>query len=244
MAKKRRPVRITNVEALRRLERMAPLILEDVQIALAAGTSLAAANDLVTATANTARPGAVVYRTIQQSLTLSLATSLARLFDHGTLSRHPNTRDVASLPLMVRLLKQKRNQGALIKRARRWTPMQPDLEDMHVAACMTAIEGAIARYDVFARSREGKAILGRLKRFRDGRLAHALMEETRDAQPLYHHLFGLTAVARGVASSAALAIKGRSPSLTAVESIWRRHAELFWAAALDHDGERAGSAQN
>lgn len=239
--KRKKPVRITTAEAVRRLDGMMGLIYEDVRIALAAEASLEAANDIVRATPNRTRPGISAYNSVHQGLSLNLAISLARLFDEGSSKRHPNLRDVASIPLLVRLLCQKRCRRALIARAREWTPMAPGLADAHEAGCSRAVSDAVAAYVIFAKSSEGKRALARLRDFRNRRLAHSLMVEALSALPRYDDLFRLMDVARDVSDAAQLAIDGIEPDLLNHERIVRKDADDFWRSAFDYEPDEEKS---
>jgi hypothetical protein len=118
--KRRKPVTIKRGEAVRRLGGMLKVIYRDALMVLAAEAALETANDIVMASPDAERPGPVTYKTVAQSLELNLAMSLARLYDPGSKNWHPNKRDLASIPLIVRLLKQKRCQDELARRARAW----------------------------------------------------------------------------------------------------------------------------
>lgn len=60
------------------------------------------------------------YMTIRNSLVISLALTLARLFDTGSEPRHPDERDVVSEPLLVRLMGLGGVRDALVDAARHW----------------------------------------------------------------------------------------------------------------------------
>jgi hypothetical protein len=221
---------------------MMRLIHDDVRIALAAEANLEAANDIVRATPDHHRPGANAYNSVHQCISLNLAISLARLFDEGSTKRHPNLRDVASIPLMVRLLRQMRCRRVLVERAREWTPMMPGLADLHEAGCTKALNDAVAAYEVFAKSPEGRRILARLRDFRNRRLAHSLMVETLGTLPRYNDLFHLMDVARDVSDAAQLAIDGIAPDLPEHEQIVRRDADIFWRSAFNYEPDEEPSS--
>ena len=130
MASKRKPRKrstIKNADAIYRIDKMVPLIIENVRIAIKLESALETGNEVVREIRGDAehRPhwyGANCYNTVINSVTLNLALTLARLFDPGAKRMHPNKRDVASIPLLLRLIKQKRCRSALINRARDWTP--------------------------------------------------------------------------------------------------------------------------
>lgn len=233
--KRKKPVCISRTVAVERLDAMMPLIFADVRIALATEANLVAANEIVLATPDERRPGARAYNSVHQSLVLNLAVSLARLFDEGGKKKHPNRRDVASIPLLLRLLRQKRCRKVLIDRARVWTPMVPAYADLHENACNRAIDDAINAFSRFAKSHPGRAALARLRNFRNNRLAHSLMLEALNSRPLYNDLFRLMDVAREVADAAHLAIQGMAPDLEDLEQAEKEEADAFWRSAFGYE---------
>jgi hypothetical protein len=235
--KRRKPIVISRTEAVRRLQAMVLRIEKDVKIALWAEATLEAANDIVTATPGRALPGAQTYNTISQSLTLNLAISLARLYDPGMRNRHPNKHDIASLPLIVRLLKQQRCQKVLVERARSWMPHMPSFGDIHARGCRRSIDGAIASYDGLRKTPEGRAIVQRLRDFRNKHLAHSMMHDTLEALPRYNELFKPMDIARDIVEEAKLAIDGLSMGLKDNEMIYRDQAHAFWKMALQVKGK-------
>lgn len=117
----------------------------------------------------------------QSSLAFDLALHLARLFDARPtrvrnrksgkweyLGRHPNRRDEASIPLMIRLLRQKRCRNALIDRARNWHPHHDDWSKrLYASDCDKAIEKAIEHYSSLFRGKFGRSGIYELKKMRD-----------------------------------------------------------------------------
>jgi hypothetical protein len=230
--KRRKRVVISQAEAVQRLEIMVPRIEEDVKIGLWAEATLEAANEIVLATPRLKRPGALAYRTISKSLALNLAVSLARLFDPGSRRWHPNKRDIASIPLIIRLLKQRRCQKVLVERARSWTPHLTGFEDTHADGCQRSINMAINAYNEVQNTPEGRAMLRRLRDFRNKRLAHSMMQDTLKALPRYKELFTLMDVARDATEGAKLAIDGQSMGLKDSEKTYREEADDFWRMAF------------
>lgn len=230
--RRRKPVTITRGEAVRRLGGMVRAIHRDVAIALAAEAALETANAIIVATPDIERPGAVTYETVAQSLVLNLAMSLARLYDTGSRLRHPNRRDLASIPLIARLLRQKRCQNELARQARHWTPQYPHFADSQEAACRKAIGEALSAFDRLRNDRTGRAAVRRLRQMRNKVLAHSYMDEIIVAMPTYDQVFLLADVARDVAAGAMLAIDGRHIDLAEFEQGRVEQAKLFWEHAL------------
>ncbi|MBX9910073.1 MAG: hypothetical protein K2Z25_15330 [Beijerinckiaceae bacterium] len=230
--RRRKPVTITRSEAVRRLGGMVKAIHRDVAIVLATEAALETANAIIVATPDIERPGAVTYETVAQSLVLNLAMSLARVYDEGSRLRHPNKRELASIPLIARLLSQKRCQDELARRARQWTPQYPEFADSQEAACRKAISDALAAFDRLHTDRVGREAVRRLRLMRNKVLAHSYMDEVIVAMPTYDQVFLLADVARDVASGAMLAIDGRHVDLTEFEEGRVAQGRLFWEHAL------------
>ena len=233
--RRKKPVVISRADAIKRLEMMVRRIEEDVKIGLWAEATLEAANEIVMATPDQERPGALAYRTISNSLALNIAISLARLFDPGSRRRHPNKRDIASIPLIIRLLMQQRCQKVLVDRARSWTPQLTEFEDTNAEGCQRSINMAINAYNRVRYTREGRAMLRRLRDFRNKRLAHSMMQDTLNALPRYKELFTLMDVARDTVEGAMLAIDGQSMGLKDSEKIYREEADEFWRTAFQFE---------
>lgn len=232
LRKRRKPVTISRREAVHRLKAMIARIEEDVKIGLWAEATLEAANTILVAHPNRMWPGADAYRTIAQSLALNLAISLARLFDPGTRRMHPNKRDIASIPLIVRLLSQQRCQRLLIEHARGWTPQLEGFDETHARGCKRAISEALDAHADLNKTNGGRAATKKLREFRNYRLAHSMMTDMLKTLPTYNELFQLMDVAREVLEGAKLAIDGRSLDLKHSEEIYRAHADVFWTMAL------------
>ncbi len=229
--KKKRNV-ISAKAALAKLDRMIPILETNIVGALKIEATLEAGNDLVGRMSDTEIPGVGAYNTIKECLSFDLAMHLARLFDRGNRHRHANTKDAASIPLMIRLLRQKRCRRALAKNARNSSPRG----DLHFAArfeqdCLNAIDKASKAYTVTFRGKLGQSGLKRLKVARDNHFAHSLMRDKK-LNLTYGQLFRLTVCARDVLENASIAITGKSLELTDLQEHCREEAEEFWNRAL------------
>ena len=191
--------------------------------------ALEAANRLIGENKPKFSDGAGCYNNgVRQSLLLNLAITLARLYDEGTKSRHVNDRDVASIPLLARLLRQKRCRTVLAERARLWTVGLPNFEAAQVAACSGAIDRALAAYATLRRSLAGRQAVKKLKDFRDKELAHSLMDQVIEAVPTINDLLVLMDVARDFSEHAVFAVKGLHHDLKQREEIRLKEARAFW----------------
>ncbi|WP_133123845.1 hypothetical protein [Phyllobacterium zundukense] len=229
---KKKPVRITKGEALGRVNDMTTRLEEDVKSALWIEASMEAANAFVISDKDRPYHGAETYNAVAQSMMLTLAVTVSRMFDKGRKLTHPNKRDVASIPLLIRLLRQKRCKDALIERARVWTPASMELESMHVRDCEKAIDRAIRAYHSLSTTGRGRHAIAKLKQLRDYRIAHHLMKVPDRKLPTYDNLFVLVDTARDVMNAAILAVKGVDTSLKEFEKMHRKEADRFWEAAL------------
>ena len=244
MSRKKRRITITTSEALRRLDKMSPIIFRNVQNAIWIEATMEAGNDIVGSMPNRSFPGAGAYNRIMKSLAYDLAMHLARLYDIGARHRRPNEKDIASIPLAVRLLRQRRCKRVLCLRARDWITYDASLNDVFENSCLQAIEQASEIYSRAVSGSIGRDGLRILKEFRDNFVAHSLMNEA-DANPLYHHLFYLTDCARDFVEHARLAIEGKDEDLRKHEAIFVDDARRFWRMALlgERDEMKAISSQ-
>jgi AbiU2 len=244
-----RKVTITRAAAVQRLNDMIPLIEQNVRIGLEVEAALEVANDIIKPYTGVPIGGAQCYNTVKSCMALNLALTLARLFDpagewefprsrtrkRSNKWKHPNKSDVALIPLLVRLLKQKRCRAVLVEEARNWTP--GFMEDQQATCCAAAIDDAIAAYAQLRNTREGRSALETLRQFRNKKLAHTLMGAVLGSLPRYDQLFLLMDVARDVTEKADLAIRGRNLSLSDLERIRRHGANCFWRPAIEAAAE-------
>ncbi|MBB2969814.1 hypothetical protein [Mesorhizobium sp. RMAD-H1] len=231
-AKRKKPNVIGTKAAVAKLDRMMPILEKNIVGALMIEVTLEAGNDIVLAMPDKDIPGADAYNQIRHSLSFDLAMHLARLFDKGSGRYHANNKDTASIPLMIRLLRQKRCRQALAQRARNWNPALNDtFAAMFERDCLSAIDRASEGYTATFRGKFGRSGLRRLKIARDNHFAHSLMSD-RELNLIYHQLFRLTDCARDILDAANIAIAGTSLELTDKEEIFRERAEDFWKQAL------------
>lgn len=230
-SKRKKPVTISTNEALSKIDRMMPILYNNIYNAIRIEATLEAGNDLVGSLKDKSISGAEAYNTIKNSLSFDLAMHLSRLFDVGVRRKHPNKRDVASIPLMARLLRQKRCQKALCKRAVNWTPFKLGMERQYEADCMNSIERALREYKSIFNGSAGRRGLRTLKAFRDYHMAHSIMTDDK-SNPIYNDLFQMTDCAREFVAAAKLALEGVNVSLADHEVVYRNVAKIFWEKAL------------
>jgi hypothetical protein len=218
---------------------MIALINTELRIALEVKASLEAANSLIRGELlGKHYDGASCFTSIQGSQSMFLALTLAKLFEMPkrkrgeTYARRYNRSDAASIPLLIRLLKQRRARTVLQERARRWTPQMRTLSETHARNCEAAIEAAIAAYNSLSRTGAGRGALLRLRAFRNKILAHLLLNASRRIRPTYSQLFLLLDAARNVTGHALLAIDGLNVDFKDVEKQRERRSMAFWKTAL------------
>lgn len=235
---------ISTALAVDRIRKMTDGIIEDVERAITLQTALEAGNDIIRELRGDGPPlriyGAHAYETIKFGLTVSLALTLAKLFDPAKLfvSRgkkgqrlSANKSDIVSIPLLVRLLKQCRCQSFLGKQARGWTPTLGHMEAVNEQSAIDAANAAIATYHGFRRTHKGRSAARTLKLFRNHALAHRLLDKpTRP--PRYVELFLLLDVASKVAEKARLAVTGVSWDVKDSREVWTTHSKVFWDPAI------------
>lgn len=229
--KKKKRVLLTKNEAMTRVDKMIPILYRNVVNALRIEATMETGNALIQSMDDKSFPGADAFNTIMQSLAFDLAMHLARLYDVGVRSRHVNSRDVASIPLAIRLLRQKRCKRELKARARNWLPHDKSLANVFEQDCSSALERASDCYSNTFKGPFGRSGLKTLKTFRDTFMAHSLMTDA-NARPIYNQLFRLTDCARDFVEDARLAVSGDNSSLKEREEIFSKHAQMFWQMAL------------
>ncbi|MBO9832973.1 hypothetical protein, partial [Xanthomonas phaseoli] len=196
-------------------------------------TTLAVANDMVRKFKSSAPiqipPNAAAYNSVKQSMTLNFALSLARVFDQGSRRMPVNRRDAASIPLLIRLVKQKRCTKALINQAKEAGKNASEaLKEEHVACCKNAISSAIEIYRSEVSCAKGRSTRRFLRELRNHGMAHTLLKEQLLRDPTYNELFHLADAARDISSHLSLAIKGAKVDLIKLEEKMKASATSLW----------------
>jgi hypothetical protein len=221
-------------EALRRAERITPLLASDMWYALRARAALHSANDVVHER-DFDRPSRFgdTYNAVQNSLALTVALALARLFDVTNPDRYPvEQQDKASIPVLAHLLMRTDVQDALADKARGWVPHLIGGAELGEGDCRRAMSTALALYDAYVKSNEHREALSRLREFRTSRLAHHLFDDLPTDLPRFNDLDLLANRARDFVRSAVLAIEGRDRDLSREEEIKRHLDRKFWDVGL------------
>lgn len=224
----KQPREVTVIEAQRRIDAIAPMLLWDVRRLRDTRSVMDAANRTVIARGLVVGARAEPYNVIQQRLAMMLAVDLARVFDVSA-GKHLDSQDKASIPVLAHHLRRADIRASLEERARNWIAW---LADENAETCVECIDHALSDYDRLVSSDEGRTALERVRELRTQRLAHNLFDKD-PARPFYSELFMLADFARSFVARTTLAIMGHADDLSDREQHLSRSAEAFWAAALD-----------
>ncbi|MGP1252939.1 MAG: AbiU2 domain-containing protein [Kiloniellales bacterium] len=228
---KRKLATLTCAEAVERLDNMVELVADDLKMVLWTEAVLESANDIIRSSPNRKFPGAPAYEVIANSLAINLTISLARLFDPGSKRFKDNKKDIASIPLLIKLLKQVRIKRHLVSRARNWTPHASGFAAIHQRGCERAISNALLEFRSISTDASTRASIHKLREFRHERLAHSLMRE-KLSKITYAELFMLTDKARNVVQQVVIAVIGDGTEFLDTEKSYRSAANQFWDMAL------------
>lgn len=232
MVKQRPP--LPTEEALRRTLRITSLLAQDTWYALRVRAALHAANDVIWEKDfnNPARFGDT-YNVVQNSLALSVALTLARLFDISSTNRYSiEEQDKASIPVLANLMMRPDVQDAVAETARGWHPDLHRGAELGESDCRQAISTALTLYGTLDKSTDHQEALIRLRDFRTHRLAHHLFDTPPADLPRFDDLDLLANCARDFARSAVLAVEGKDRDIGYEEEIKRRTDRQFWDIGL------------
>ncbi|WP_154070834.1 hypothetical protein [Bradyrhizobium lablabi] len=173
------------------------------------------------------------YNVVQNSLVLTVALGVARLFDVSDPDRYPiEQQDKASMPVLANLLMRRDIQDALAEKARDWHSQHLDGAELGETSCRRAISTAIALYETFSKSDEHRDALSRVRDFRTSRLAHNLFDDHPADLPRFDDLDLLANSARDFVRLVVLAVEGIDRDLGREEGLKRDVDRQFWDVAL------------
>lgn len=223
-------------DAIARIRSMIPLLRQETENAIRLQASLESANDVVQRELRGRQfYGADCFNDVKLATQLYLSITLAKLFElpkprsRQSAAKKLNSSDVVSLPLLLRLIGQKRCTRHLVGRARSWHPV---MGDTNVNACEKAILGALAPYGRLRGSPQGIAALAKVRAFRNSFLAHTLLTRDEKSIPTYSELRLLTDAARDILQDAEFAVTGVHHFMADWEAERQRIARAFWIPAL------------
>lgn len=221
-------------EAIRRVQRILPLLATDTWHALRIRSAFSAANDEIwEQQVNGKTSFGDTFDVVTNALQLTAVLAVARVFDVSNPERYPiEQQDKASIPVLAHLLMRSDVRNALLEHATNWQSGLGTASDQ--ADCRAAIERASEVYEHFEQSKEHQEAFTRLRKIRDARLAHHLFDKvpTIEELPAYNELFLLADTAAQFVRSARLAIEGHDRDLRDEEAIKSRMDREFWRVCL------------
>ncbi|NGO55433.1 hypothetical protein [Allomesorhizobium camelthorni] len=182
--------------------------------------------------------GAECYNVLRNSTQTALILSLCKLFERprGRQGQSEatafNRSDLASVPVFLHLLRQKRCRAKLVERASAgWNGNSLGMSKTWEGDCMAALQRCddAARRLTSPRGRRAAVTLGA---FRDDHVAHLYAEPRAWNANRYNELFHLLDIASDLVSHASIAFRGRNLDFKEREEIWMGEARAFWKPAL------------
>lgn len=231
--------RVLVVEAMSRLDLMLQALEKETRNALWAKATLEAGNDIVMADYREKTfEGADCYNVLRNSTQTALILSLCKLFERprGRQGQSHvaalNRSDLASIPVFVHLLNQKRCRARLLKRASGgWDEGSLAMSKVWENDCLAALKNcddAIRRL----RAQSGRRAALILAAFRNNQIAHLYTKPRPWNANRYNELFLLLEIAADIVSQASLAFRGCNLNLKEREHNWTDEARAFWQPAL------------
>jgi hypothetical protein len=219
---------LTPEAAVERLEGMLPMLVENIYLTMALDAALSTGNKEILKlnseySGSMQWYGAHLYNTVCNSLVTSLCLVIARLFDQGSGSFHPDKRDTLSIPILVYHLKKEAVRSILVQRAKTWPVDDSEIVKQRCRDCISLF----ANLEI---DPQGLQVLNSLKDFRDKRLAHTLDKEF--VAPRFQDLTLLRNVAMKIGAHASLIVEGKhwEPSDFFEERV--RQGNAFWPPAI------------
>lgn len=221
--KKKKRACLAKSEAIDRIRIIFKCVRSDYEHVLLVECSMEQANKIVCELPSTESECASAYNAALNSMKLNISLSLARLLDDTGLRKRkkgrwsPNERDIASLPFLVRLLKQKRCKNYFSENAR---------------GSMEEINSLIEAYSKGVCSASSLCTRKKLKSFRNHELAHSLIIRPDKPNPTFKELFSLSEVLGDVISRMSLVIDDENWDIDCEREILKEQARKFWSRAF------------
>jgi citrate synthase len=183
--------------------------------------SMCAASDVVRALGSTESDCASAYNAALTSMKIHFSLSLSRLLDDTRLrkrnGRAPNSTDLASVPLLIRFIRQKRCRDLLVK------------ENPGAAK---SIDAALRTYSAKLCSHSAVMTRRKLKALRNHYLAHSLILEAKLPGPRFNQLFSLSRSIGVVVSHLCSAIEDYQWDIDSERDVLSEQARQFWSMAF------------
>ncbi|MFG1462465.1 hypothetical protein V5F77_06145 [Xanthobacter sp. DSM 24535] len=236
-AKRAPPVSVA--DAMSRLPLMLKALENQTRDAIWAKATLEAGNDIVMADyRGRTFDGANCYNVLRNSTQTALILSLCKLFERprGRQGQSAvtafNRSDLASIPVFIHFLKQKRCRSKLVEIARKgWDKKSRFVSKTWERDCLAALH----RCDDTARRLKlppGRRAVATLAAFRDNHVAHLYAEPRPWNANRYNELFFLLDIASDLVSHACVAFQGCNLDFKEREQICMDEARAFWKPAL------------
>ena len=228
--------RLSTEDAIQRVIQITPLLARDTWHALRVRSALHCANEVV-GRINFGQPTEFgdTYNVIQNSLALTVAVALARLFDVSNPKRHPiEEQDKASIPVLAHLMMREDTLEYLARRAQKWTPDLIQGAELGETTCRQAAASVLSQYENFSKSFTSQEALSRVRDFRTNRLSHNLFgsQLSERDHPRFDDLDLLADFARDFVRPAVLAVEGIDRDLAREEEIKSKMDIRFWDVSL------------
>lgn len=228
-AQRKRTPRLKKADALRAMDEMLDPIATQLAIAIEIEASMEALNAEVGSLPRKEIYGSAALGVIQTAYQIELSLCLAKLFE-TPVPRNGSTRvsafnktDLASIPLLLRLLQQEQCKATLCTRNQSWSPKGEEVRQM--------IDDAGRIWCNMRRSSASRAALAKVSDYRHF-LVHLLRRGPPPILPKYKDLFLLVDKAVEIMEKLQPAMTGTSRQLKVFEELWKDEARDFWSRAL------------
>ncbi|HEV7335887.1 MAG TPA: hypothetical protein VGO06_07940 [Bosea sp. (in: a-proteobacteria)] len=214
---------VSTEEAVRRVDRIVPMLGLDIRRALVSRAYLQASNGQVrTDLAGVETQAADGHAQTQNAHRIMLAIELARVLDVG--NRPIEKQDKASLPVLAHYFDRADVRNELVGRTG---------HQERKALIIASLDSFLKRWrrateESAAEENEGSAIL-KLRSFRDYEIAHSIFDK-QPKYPKYVDLFRLCSMAAGLAHRAEIATSGDETDFPLNARVYRQQAETYWGA--------------
>jgi len=226
-------------DAMSRLDLMLRVLEQETRSAIWAKAVLEVGNGIMMANyRGQTFDGANCYNVIRNSTQTALILALCKLFERPRARQGQseatalNRSDLASIPVFLHLLKQKRCRNKCVERAAvGWDGNSLGMSMMWEGGCLAALQ----RCDETVRrlnSVKGRRAAATLASFRDNHVAHLYAQSRPWNANRYNELYFLLDLASDLVSHASIVLRGCGLDLKKREQLWIDEARAFWRPAL------------
>jgi hypothetical protein len=220
-------------EMIRRCREMMVAMREDLQEAVLIEAVFAVGNQIVAQRIGERQTYAAhSYNAIHRSLLANLILLLNRIYDFSK-NRLLVNQDKASIPVILAHLKEPPVLQHWQTQARLWNDPDLKLEQYNADLVCKKVDSARGAWDDLRSKPESAEWLRSLRKFRDGRIAHSLIDFKQGDLPRYTYLGQLLTATLPIAADLRLAIEGASWDTNSVVQVARKNAEAFWPPVIE-----------